>query len=439
MRTKGVLKAPLCALVIAAAGAIFMAMPATVSSAADDTKLNVIAKVGDTVPTPGSPTITELDEPMVDNAGNVVFVGFLSNGQQGLFYRKRGSAKVKAIASSDVAITGVGTGGEFDGPVMSRNGKIGFVVREATGDVSAVIRKRKGNKLEILALTGDTAPGTGGAVFSDFDDLAINTKGQIAFIATYTSDGDITTKTGVFLFVSKKKGIIPIVLNGDALPGTGGTEDGTDEQDIDGPWLNDKGDVAFEPDVINAASGFEGSLFLKQNGKPLEAFILVGDAIPSPVGGTVAEVHIGRPALSNNDTIAFTIPVIGGTVENVTGTKQAGGSIQICAPENAAAPDTVGTISGASAASLAGNTLLFHADILGDLSTSGGLFTCAKKFSQLREAVLTSDTNPAGTWGEVPEEESLSNNWTVFQSDGGTPVAVLLTKLPGKEPKNDKN
>jgi hypothetical protein len=82
--------------------------------------------------------------------------------------------------------------------------------------------------------------------------------------------------------------------------------------------------------------------------------------------------------------------------------------------------------------------VLFHADILGDVSNSGGLFTCAER-NRLREAALTSDPNPVGTWGDVPEEESLSGDFAVFQNDGGTPTAVLITKLPGREPKHDKN
>jgi hypothetical protein len=130
--------------------------------------------------------------------------------------------------------------------------------------------------------------------------------------------------------------------------------------------------------------------------------------------------------------------VTAGSETDVVGTKKFGNTIQICAADGDAAPDTVGTIDGPSAASLVGTTLLFHADILGDGTTSGGLFTCAK-LNQLREAVLTSDTNPVGTWGDVPEEETLSRNWTVFQNDGGAPQAVLITKLPRKEPKKDKN
>jgi len=436
------LRAPIGAVAIAAAGAFFMAMPASFSLAApaEDTKLSVVAADGDTAPTSGSPTYNGLDEPMVDEKGNVVFTSSLSNGFAGVFYKPK-KKSVRVISSTDVAIPGIGTPDFYDGPVMSSNGIIAFVAGDTTGVsgvTAAVMRRRPHQALKVVAKTGDVAPGTGGAVFDGFDDLSINEHGDVAFIAIYTSDGGSTSKTGAFL--ARNGGITAVLLNGDTLPGTGGgIFVGTSTGDIDGPWLNEKGDVAFEADFISGATAFEGSLFMKRRGKPLEAFILNGDSVPAPVNGTIDGIHVGRPALSDDGTtIAFTLAVTGGSVENVVGTKRLGGSIKLCAINGDPAPDTIGTIDGPSAASFAGGTVLFHADILGDVSNSGGVFTCPKR-GPLREVVLTSDTNPAGTWGNVPEEESLSENWSVFQSDGGTPVAILLTKLPGKEPKHDKN
>lgn len=178
------------------------------------------------------------------------------------------------------------------------------------------------------------------------------------------------------------------------MPGTGGTENGTSVDDIDSRWLNDGGDVAFEADLSAQAPFFEGSLFLKPSGKPLRAFILKGDTVPALVGGTVDGIHVGRPTLINNDTIAFTLAVSGGAVEDATGTEQIGRAISLCAEDGTSAPDTIGTISGPSGASLAGNTVLFHTDIVGDESTTGGMFVCANH-GQLGEVVRTSDTNPS--------------------------------------------
>ena len=76
-------------------------------------------------------------------------------------------------------------------------------------------------------------------------------------------------------------------------------------EDIDGPWVNDNDDVAFAADHINAASSFEGSVFLKSFNQSLQALLLMGAAGPAGVGGTISSIGIGRPALNNSDVLSF--------------------------------------------------------------------------------------------------------------------------------------
>src|SRR5258708_11930688 len=84
------LTAPIGAVAVVAPGSFFM-MPASVSSAApvEDSKISSIAAVGDTAPPSGSPTYSGVDEPMVDDEGNVVFIGFLSNCETGVFFKPK--------------------------------------------------------------------------------------------------------------------------------------------------------------------------------------------------------------------------------------------------------------------------------------------------------------------------------------------------------------
>ena len=196
-------------------------------------------------------------------------------------------------------------------------------------------------------------------------------------IATYTNG--VTTKTGVFLFTSK--GIIPIVLNGDTLPGTGGgTQDGTVPEDIDGPWVNDNDDVAFAADHINAASSFEGSVFLKPFNQSLQALLLMGAAGPAGVGGTISSIGIGRPALNNSDVLSFNAESTGGLVGSFVGVTAPGKGVVVCAKQGDSAPGTTGTFDAAEApfgnANLAGNTALFHSNIMGDPNNLQGIFSC---------------------------------------------------------------
>ena len=282
-------------------------------------------------------------------------------------------------------------------------------------------------------------PGATGAVFISFDDLAVNRKGDVAFIGTYTGD-----KVGTFL--STKKGLMPIVLSGDSLPGTGGTTDGF----IDGPWLNDKDDVAFSPDSVSGFPQFEGSIFLKKFKKPIESLLLMGATAPSSVGGVIVGINVGRPALNNQDVLAFkadtdvslivvTAPV--SSPESFVGAVRPEKGITVCALQGQGAPDTAGKFDGFGAPALAGNTLEFRSDLIGDGSNPEGIFTCAEPTSKkplVREAVLPSDPKPTGSWGTL-EEDSVSQRWVVFDDEDGSPVGIFITKKPGSAPDNPKS
>jgi hypothetical protein len=440
-------------LLAGAGGLIFN--PSTLSAAEEDSSAITVVLAGETAPTTGSPTFNvsgfplfdPFDEPMVASNGNVVFISALSDGNTGIFFKKNNkSASFKLISATNVAIPGAFTPDDYDGPAMSQNGKIAFVASGGSpGFPDAVIRVKNPNEgtLEIIAKTGDTAPGTGGAKFDDFDDLAVNDKGNVAFIATYTSDGGSTFKTGVFL--STKKGIVPIVLNGDALPGTGGTADGTSAGDFDGPWLNNKDDVAFAADDIDAFKSFEGSIFLKRGkkGATLESLLLLGSTV---AGGSVTSIGVGRPGLVNGPALAFTAET-SGPVESVVGVVVPGLPPLVCVKRGDSAPDTTATFDAGEAPfgnpTISNNAIEFHSELLGDAANPQGIFTCSifKKKLDVREAVLPSDPKPTGSWGKDLEEDSSSNTWIVFVDEDNPPgpVGVFITKKPGPEPKKDKN
>ncbi len=437
-------------ILIAAAGG-FIFNPSPLSAAEEDSSAITVVLAGDVAPTSGSPTFNvsgvpledPFDEPMVASNGNVVFISDLSDGNEGIFFKKNNkSASFKLISATNVAIPGAFTPDDYDGPAMSQNGKIAFVASGSSAD--AVVRVKDPNKgtLEIIAKTGDTAPGTGGAKFDDFDDLAVNDKGDVAFIATYTPDGGSTFKTGVFL--STKKGIVPIVLKGDALPGTGGTADGTFAADFDGPWLNNKDDVAFAADDIDAFPSFEGSIFLKRGkkGATLESLLLMGSTV---AGGSVTSIGVGRPGLVNGPALAFTAET-SGPVESVVGVVVPGFPPLVCVKRGDSAPDTTATFDAGEAPfgnpTISNNAIEFHSDLLGDAANPQGIFTCTifKKKLDVREAVLISDPKPTGSWGNI-EEDSSSNVWIVFVDEDNPPgpVGVFITKKPGHEPTKDKN
>ena len=390
-----------------------------------------VATVGESLPGTAF-TMDFPDEPMVDTKGNVVF-GASFNGftQSGIFYKPiKKNSGLSNIATTLADVAGLGTPANFDGPSISSTGIIAFVARGGTAD--GVLRKKKGKPLQVLMKTGDTAPGTGGATFVTFDDLSINASGDVAVIATYTNG--MSPKTGVFLFTAS--GIVPIVLNGDSLPGTGGTQDGTNPEDIDGPWVNDKDDVAFAADRINAASSFEGSVFLKQSGKALQSLLLMGAAGPSGLGGTISSIGIGRPGLNNSDVLSFQAEVVGGSAGSFVGVTSPKTGIVGCAQQGQPAPGTTGTFDGAEPpfgnANMAGDTMEFHSNIMGDASNPQGIFSCGRAATvpTLRTVVLPSSQKPTGTYGSGLEEDSISSKFAVFDDEDGSPVGVFVIKLP---------
>ena len=409
-----------------------LALVAKPAHAAHGRVAKTVATVGQSLPGTGF-TMDFPDEPMVDTKGDVVFGAvFNTSSDSGIFYKPiKKNAGLSTLATTLTAISGLGTPTEFDGPAISSSGIIAFVARGGTAD--GLLRKKKGKSpLQVLMKTGDTAPGTGGATFVTFNDLSINAAGDTAVIATYT-DG-ITTKTGVFLFTAK--GIVPITLNGDSLPGTGGTQDGMNPEDIDGPWVNDNDDVAFAADRIDTAIAFEGSVFLKKFNQPIQSLLLMGAAGPSGLGGTISSIGVGRPGLNDSDVLSFNAEVVGGSAGSFVGVTSPTTGIVGCAQQGQPAPGTTGTFDAAEApfgnANIAGNTMEFHSNIMGDPNNLQGIFSCgrASTVPTLRTVVLPTSQKPVGTYGSGLEEDSLSSKWAVFDDEDGTPIGVFVIKLP---------
>ena len=99
----------------------------------------------------------------------------------------------------------------------------------------------------------------------------------------------------------------------------------TNGDNIDGPWINDSQVVVFKVDCISGGTGgLEGSAFIKRPGYSLESFVLIGEAAPSSIGGTIEGFNLGRPALNNSNTLGFTASISGGSVESAIVTKKFG-------------------------------------------------------------------------------------------------------------------
>ncbi|MDP9099993.1 MAG: hypothetical protein M3N48_13540, partial [Verrucomicrobiota bacterium] len=261
----------------------------------------------------GSPKLTST---ATDPAGNTseFSPGFSVRGApdqtvlaRGVFLRSGGTLSTVALSGQTVPGSGAMTQ-RFDGPAFNNKSTVAFVNTGigSGGAIGAVFLKKIGAPLTVIAKTGDPAPVPGGAVFATvgtpFDDLVLNNNDDLAFIGVYTQDGGATFKMGIFLKPDGQP-MISVVLYGDALPGTGGgtlcatsfendpIAPGKGPSSIDGPWMNDSQVVLFKTDAICGGTGnFGESAFAKRPAQAIEQAVLIGEAAPSSVGGTIQSV-----------------------------------------------------------------------------------------------------------------------------------------------------
>lgn len=405
------------------------------------------------------------DEPMVNESGDVAFNASFGGNGFGVFFKGHDEKKGNDEGISLVAKTGefvnfVGrlslNGDDFDGPKINDNGTVLFVVRNITnGRTTAAVFQKKfnddllklDNDLKVILKQGDPAPGTNNGVFVEFDDMDQNNHDDVAIIATYTEDGGMTLKAGVFLITAHDGDrnvdtrddldVEPILLHGDFLPGTGGAIfNGTNRESIDGPWLNDKRVVVFQVDDLTIGA-FSGSVFAKEPDEGLEAFVLIGEPLPPSFGGgNVTDIVTSRPAFNNSNQLGFNLG------ETFIVTKKLGGTIMGLVPNGTRAPRTHnGFFNGFSAPTINNEGFLqFSADVTGDPVNDRGIFVWNPERNKVEALVLRGDPKPkGGHWSFELEEGSISDGYVVFLDETpGAPSGVFRVNLP-KEPDSDSH
>ncbi len=401
-----------------------------------DAAVIAIARGGATAPSSGGATFTIFDEPMVNSAGDVVFEATLSNGNHGIYLLPSGGALTK-IAEEGDSVGGATLSDDFDGPAINDSGTVFFVNRGTTGTfTAAAFAEPSGGSLAAIIKQGDPAPGTSG-VFVSFDDMSVNPKkGDFAVIGSYTEDGGTTFKVGIWLreLINKKKGktkLVPIVLSGDTLPGTGGgvvgiPGDPLDIFELDGPWVGDNRLVAFAVDTISGGSGTEeGSIWARTPKGKIQPFVLMTDTPPAALGGSIDSLGVGRPGLVNN-VIAVNMEISGGSTSGAIVTKSLGKKkkAQVCVMNGQSAPGTTGTFSDTDGVSSPTfnklGDLEFHSEITGDATDFIGEFVCetkGKTKGTITPVVLAGDAKPGGGSWSNTEEGSSSTKFITFLDD----------------------
>ncbi len=185
----------------------------------DPRDLDVVAMVGDTAPDIAGATFTFLFANMaINNAGTALFKGSTSIGVQGIWSTESaGGIPGLRLKSGDPAPGTTSGVFSFFEPVMNAGGEIALV--GFSGSERGVWTGAP-EMLQLVALTGQPAPGTaGGEVFCFFSPrLAINADGDVSFLALLCAPGTTFPSIGRGLWAwNADDGLIPIAVSGQPL------------------------------------------------------------------------------------------------------------------------------------------------------------------------------------------------------------------------------
>lgn len=151
--------------------------------------------------------------PALNNKGDVAFSGFYDGPTAGraLFFKPTGGA-VQVIAKKGDQVPGAGTFEDFLSPAVNSRGEIAFIATLGGRNRGMFLKTAKG--IEIIALVDQKIPGAKDALelFNQFTQPAINDRGEVVFY------GQIKN-SNVGIFHRDEKGVLhTLIRRGDKMP-----------------------------------------------------------------------------------------------------------------------------------------------------------------------------------------------------------------------------
>jgi len=295
---------------------------------------------------------------------------------------------------------------------------------------------------ETIALTGDSAPGTGGGTFwLYFSNPALNASGQAAFQATLTGTTD-----GSFYGIFRGDGSTTTAIARDkwSAPGAGG---GRFEGFLSDPALNASGQVAFQPWLTGTTDGSSEGIF-RSDGSTTTAIARETWAAPGTGGGTFANSSF--PAFNASGQAAFQAWLTGTTDGSTSGLFRGDGSTTTAiAREKWAATGTGGGtfVNFGWPALNASGQAAFYATLTGttDGSTRGIFRGDGSTTTAIAREKWAAPGTGGGTFelyfsypalnasGQAAFQASLTgttdgSTWGIFRGDGSTTTAIAREK-----------
>jgi len=282
-----------------------------VSASVQAQNISLVVLRGQFAPGTNGQTYLQFLPPAMNKNGKIAFIGEYWQGQEQV---NRGVFLWNGTVVTPVAVRGQlapGSGGVFSnfspfsafGPAIDDSANVAFmasIARPASTSPPVVdaIYLYRGGSLTLVALSGQTAPGTGGGRFASIFPPAMNGKGSIAFAATLSGSNPYTIIGGLFVYSAGT--ITPIGLVGQQAPGTNGGLFLSFGFYLP-PAINDRGDVAFYATVTGPGPEITSGIFLYSDGK-VKLIALEGQT--GPAGDFLG--FKAPPAVNGNGAVAFT-------------------------------------------------------------------------------------------------------------------------------------
>jgi hypothetical protein len=237
---------------------------------------------------PGQPVVAP-----VNARGQVAFYATIlrAPGREGIFIVAAG--RVTKVAAYGDAVPGGGTLAGFAAdplPALNADGHVAFDAQIAGGRATEGLFLADDDRLHVIAVAGDDAPGVPAGVLVGFNTPALNDNDEMAFVASVRRGRD----TLDVLYFWNGHRLQRLVAEGELLTRIGGTMDKIGE-----PALNNAGVVAFPAAILKGPA--LGGIFVA-GARTLQLLVGAGDRMPN---GAMVLRFSERLAIDDAGTIAF--------------------------------------------------------------------------------------------------------------------------------------
>lgn len=239
--------------------------------------MNNSGQIAQTIPVAGT-GITQANDSMITRFDNGPSAGVFTLQEGTLSGRTTGGGAGIRFGGQLNSVSGFGISTiASDGTILSTStgntDTLGNVLAAGAGNAAIFTVSGSTNAINVIALTGDTAPSTGGGAFASFNaaSRAINNNNLVAFVAQLTAGvGGVTTANDAVLYGTDLSGnLILIAREGFALPndpvsgrtvsainfGASINNNPTNGHDGRGIYLNDMNQLVFNVTFSDGNSG----------------------------------------------------------------------------------------------------------------------------------------------------------------------------------------